>query len=383
MQGARNAKYMLEAGNSVVVCFRNSGDLGKNLHERLEHPGARFHCFTAGKFETQFVPSWLDAMQEPYLFLRGFAHGAWVIPREKPDVVHVNNGGFPGAAGARGFALAALCFGSQNLRIIFTVNNQAVPYKTPMRIIQWPVDRLLSKSRINWVTGSANAAKRLLDVLDVDKAKVHPIRNGPEVRCSCRVTSKGPISRSRKDIVALQVGHLEHRKGQEVLIQAIALLHSRSLLQRNWQVVIEGEGPLRSYLENLVASYGLENYVNLIGKSDCIFHLYQASDFLVHPSTFNDDLPNVVSEAMSLGLPVIASNHAGLPEQVEDGANGFLVTPGDPEMLATALWKVMGNPALRVEMSKRSRARYEERFAPDLAIRAFESLYLGKEERRD
>jgi glycosyltransferase involved in cell wall biosynthesis len=121
--------------------------------------------------------------------------------------------------------------------------------------------------------------------------------------------------------------------------------------------------------------------VKLPGRVRCIFHLFLASHVLVHPSVDNDDLPNVVSEAMSLGLPVIASDIAGLPEQIIDGSSGILIKPGDYKMLSESVFKIMSSWALRDKMGSIASERYISHFSEAIALEAFRELYFSDEGR--
>lgn len=380
MQGIRNARHLLEKGHSVDVVFRRSADLESEIKSRLGAFGAKLKPYSAlshspqpssGKFQAAFA--------DAFLVGAGFIQGVIYFLTAKNRIVHVNNGGYPGAGGARGFALAAVLF-SHASRIIFTVNNQAVPYKRLVRYFQWPIDFLLANSRIVWVTGSKNAADTLKRVLRLGDSKVFAIRNGPISECKCPgIYKRKPAWPRTKKVVALQVGHLELRKGQDVLMNAVFSLKTSERFDRTWLVAIEGEGPLLARLQDLQKKLDLSHEVLLLGRDECVHHLYKEVNFLVHPSTFNDDLPNVVSEAMQIGLPVLASRIAGLPEQVAEGQTGLLVEPGNVEELAGGLYQLFIDSDIRSRMSAQARRRYQELLSPDRATIEFENFYLERE----
>jgi glycosyltransferase involved in cell wall biosynthesis len=382
MQGVRNAQGLIADGHSVTVAFRESANLGSELRVKLNSPKTSFFSFgSPSKDHLGRSNPIVQFLEDPWVIARSFFWGMRVISQEKPGVIHVNNGGYPGASGSRGFALAAI-LRSRGARLIFTVNNQAVPYTSPSRWPQAPLDFLLSRSRINWVTGSVNAASTLSRVLRLRKSKVHPIRNGPKPKCTCNGHDLDPsVKFDPFDIVALQVGHLEPRKGQRTLIEAVNELKKSNRLPSNWIFVIEGDGAMKRELEGTIAHYGLESQVKLPGRVRCIFHLFLASHVLVHPSVDNDDLPNVVSEAMSLGLPVIASDIAGLPEQIIDGSSGILIKPGDYKMLSESVFKIMSSWALRDKMGSIASERYISHFSEAIALEAFRELYFSDEGR--
>ncbi|PSP77009.1 glycosyltransferase family 1 protein [Halobacteriales archaeon QS_1_68_20] len=125
----------------------------------------------------------------------------------------------------------------------------------------------------------------------------------------------------------LMVARLAEGKGFDVLFDAV------ERLDRDLSVLIAGDGPLREDLERDVAARGLDDTVHLLGYRDDIPSVMAGSDLLVLPS-FREGTPFVIVEAMASGLPVVATDVAGIPELVEDGTTGYLVPPGDDAELA-------------------------------------------------
>ncbi len=99
------------------------------------------------------------------------------------------------------------------------------------------------------------------------------------------------------------------------------------------------------------------------------------ADVLIHPSVSNEDLPNVISEAMALSLPIIGTRVAGIPDQVIDGVNGLLVEPGSEEELARAIENLLGDHNARKSYGAASRERYLQRFSPEIAKTRYLELY--------
>ena len=87
---------------------------------------------------------------------------------------------------------------------------------------------------------------------------------------------------------------------------------------------------------------------------ESIVHRYHGADVFVLPS-FGEGMPNVVLEAMSCGLPVVATAVAGSAELVRDGVNGLLVPPADVPALSQALARLVGDASMRKSMGKQSR----------------------------
>lgn len=163
----------------------------------------------------------------------------------------------------------------------------------------------------------------------------------------------------------LFVGRLAKGKGLFDLLDSVERLEGV-------QINIVGDGPLRETLANEVKQRGLES-VTLLGYRENIPLFMAHSDVLVLPS-YREGTPRVITEAMASGLPVVATDIAGIPEQVVEGETGFLVPPGDVEALTAALRRLVNNPQLRAELGNAARFRVD-RFDVETAKAAYRDLY--------
>lgn len=152
------------------------------------------------------------------------------------------------------------------------------------------------------------------------------------------------------------------------MLRALARLERRPLL------VIEGEGPEKSNLEALLEELGLSSDVRFIGRERNIFDLLGAADILVESSLGFSPAPNIVAEAMSQGLAVLASVHSS-SEQLEDGRTGLLVDPSDTSALAAALASLERDPALRRRLGEAAARAFAEKFAAGPAVERYRALY--------
>jgi glycosyltransferase involved in cell wall biosynthesis len=140
-------------------------------------------------------------------------------------------------------------------------------------------------------------------------------------------------------------------------------------------LLIVGDGPLRKQLEMATRQLMMDQAVVFTGIRQDVFSLLQTSDIFVLPSQDREGLGVALIEAMAVGLPVIGTNLGGIPEVIEDGENGFLVSPRNPEQLAEALKKLVNDQTLRTGMGLRGRQMYEEKFTLPRMIRQIETLY--------
>jgi GalNAc-alpha-(1->4)-GalNAc-alpha-(1->3)-diNAcBac-PP-undecaprenol alpha-1,4-N-acetyl-D-galactosaminyltransferase len=147
----------------------------------------------------------------------------------------------------------------------------------------------------------------------------------------------------------IAIGRLHPQKGFDLLLKAFAQLQAK---YPDWQIVILGEGPMRSELEALRAQLNLTDRVQLPGLvTNVTEYLYQA-DLFVMPSRF-EGFPMALCEAMACGLPVLAADCLSGPRDIiEDGVNGVLVATEDVDALRTGLDALMSDPAKRQRLAQ-------------------------------
>ena len=149
------------------------------------------------------------------------------------------------------------------------------------------------------------------------------------------------------------LGRIGQRKGTFDLIRAFAALPNRA----NARLWLAGDGETEAAAA-LIASLGLRNTVRLLGwvnekqRADVL----AAAEVFVLPS-YNEALPMAMLEAMAAALPVISTPVGGIAEFVTDGDEGYLISPGDVEMLSRAMEQLIASPARRRAMGERARDR--------------------------
>ena len=297
--------------------------------------------------------------------------------RVRPDLVHINNGGYPAALSARSAAIAARLAGVQG--VVMVVNNQAIAYSRPFRWLDYPIDLLVVQAVSRFVTASALAARQLSNILHLNEAQCVALHNGIAVR---QTTETREETRKRLGLENFQgvifgvVAVLRLNKGHQVLLGAMAkLLGTSPNSAFNIKVLIEGVGPLSKDLKAFVADNRLSDHCIFIGVEENVMNFMALLDVLILPSIDYEDFPNVILEAMGMGKPVIASRLAGIPEQIVDGETGILVEPRDVDQLAAAMARLAMDKDLRVQMGQAGRRRFQEHFTSKVAVNNYVSLY--------
>ena len=163
------------------------------------------------------------------------------------------------------------------------------------------------------------------------------------------------------------VGRLCEQKGQLLLIEALARLRERGHAP---ELVLAGDGDMRSEVEALIAQHGLTEQVTITGwiSSAQVAEQLKAARAMVLPS-FAEGLPVVIMEAMAIGCPVISTYIAGIPELVKSGVNGWLVPAGSIEALVDAMQTVLETDNAQLQ-SMVDAARVSVRTQHNIAVEA-------------
>ena len=135
-------------------------------------------------------------------------------------------------------------------------------------------------------------------------------------------------------------------------------------------VLVGRDGGMHPDVLRRIAAYGLTDNVRLLGQRGDVPDILTRSDLFVLPA-LADPLPVAVLEAMSFGLPIVATRSGGAAEMVLDGQSGRLVPVGDPDALADAILDVLGDEARRREMGRQSREHFAAHFTQAAYVAAF------------
>jgi glycosyltransferase involved in cell wall biosynthesis len=165
---------------------------------------------------------------------------------------------------------------------------------------------------------------------------------------------------------------LRPQKDPLLAVRAVAAMDGEAAARVRLAIV--GNGDLRSAVEAEIRSCGVSDRVRWFPFEGGVERYLGALDVFVLPSAW-EALPLSVLEAMSCGLPVVATRVGGVPEAVSDGVTGRLVAPGDARELARALGELLASEPLRTRLGERGRAEYERRFRSEAMVDATARLY--------
>lgn len=224
---------------------------------------------------------------------------------------------------------------------------------------------------------SNETAEHLIRVEGAPSAKVTAIHNGIDFE---RVKVSGPDARQLvrggldlgDTFTFLTAGRLHPEKGYEHLFEAVRLLRGRT--ERPFVLLVAGRGPLLSHYLGMANSLDIADRVRFLGFRNDLPDLMVASDVFVLASVA-ESFGLVLAEALYLGLPVVATRVGGIPEIVDDGIDGRLVTPEDPVALSKAMEaSIRGGVRLPGQGAPAVR-KVRERFDFERMLRAYEAVY--------
>ncbi|MCR4667399.1 MAG: glycosyltransferase family 4 protein [Desulfovibrio sp.] len=182
---------------------------------------------------------------------------------------------------------------------------------------------------------------------------------------------------SARPLRLMALGRFDVTKGFDVLIRSCAILRDRglsfTLTLAGGGGIAMGLGKLEGELRALTAELGLSDrisYPGLLSHNE-LPTIFSAHDIFLAPCVIDasgrrDGIPNTVIEAMSMGMPVIASAIHALPELVEDGVTGLTVPQKDPDALARAVTKLAGDPGFAAELGKNAIKKVHTLFDPEV-----------------
>lgn len=244
----------------------------------------------------------------------------------------------------------------------------------PRRHLNRWMDQLLYKRAESVIAISEEVKGVIIKELRIPKEKIIVLRNGIILNKTLKAEIEAKVARLKpsKKAKILAVGSLTYQKAFEVLIDAAALLVQDNI--NNFTIQIAGKGVERPMLEKLIKTHGLERYVELLGFRGDIYHLMQCADIFVIPSRY-EGLSIAMIEAMSFGLPIIASDAPGLNTYIQHSQNGLLFPTEDSSALKERLASLINNKERRLDLGESGKSHYQKFFKMDENIKVLDKLY--------
>ncbi len=309
-----------------------------------------------------------------------------LLRQHKPDIVHVHNT-FPLISPALHHAVAA-----QHVPVVQTLHNYRLicPRATLYRqgrvcedclhsLTSWPAVRhacyrnnrlatavVSSMLLLHRVAGTwTRRVQRFIALTEFSKQKfVDGGLPANLITVKPNFLPTDPGAGQGRGGYAMFAGRLSEEKGLRTLLRA-------------WQKIpelplkIAGDGSMRPFVEEQVASLRNVSYLGACQRQT-IMELLRHARFLVFPSEWYEGLPMIIIEALASGVPVIASALGSMAELIQDGVNGRLFEPGNPDSLASCIESVLANGS---DMRKSARLSYERSYTPERNYELLMNIY--------
>lgn len=168
-------------------------------------------------------------------------------------------------------------------------------------------------------------------------------------------------------------------KGHDVFIDAVDILVNKKKIDKVCFYVVGASPDTDAVYEKMlikkIEDLNLKEYFQFTGYVRNVFPLMKKMDIVLNPSNHPEAFGLVVIESMALSKPVIATNHGGPAEIIQNGKNGFLVEPGNVEELADAINDMLFDQEKRKKIGLAGRIEVEQKFSMDVFARLFRKMY--------
>ena len=378
-------KRNLKIGIVCYQTFGGSGTVAADTGLAMAERGHRVHFISSG------IPSRLSEFHENVFLheVQSRDYPVFVSPpytlsvasklveiaqHQSLDIVHVHYG-VPHATSA---FLAAQVLGESAPKIVSTLHGTDITIagKDPSYL---PITRFSILKSDALTVPSRYLKNAIYDKIHVPvETDIRVIPNFVDANyfspCDVAKNSPGPKIFSRpcsdSNNLLVHVSNFRPVKRVDHVIEVFELVQK----EVPCQLVFVGDGPERPRAEELVREKGLVEEVCFLGKQDSFVEVLKRGKVFLLPSS-TESFGLAALEAMSCGMPVVASNVDGIPELVSDGESGFLSSPGDVKDMAKNTLRLLSDEALHTQMSKQARKRSVEDFNRETLVDSYEELY--------
>jgi glycosyltransferase involved in cell wall biosynthesis len=295
--------------------------------------------------------------------------------KEHIDVLHVHGWGvYPEAFVAAEFAGVKVKIVMDHGRV--TVNTGVKQMRSLYSFLKDFILKFFINRTNAFIAVSQDIQERLIAEKHIPVAKTYVVHNGipDQFNSENHGTEKSIIEKIKEEgnsFILCSVGRLAKIKNYDTLIKAFAEVLSAI---PSCKLIILGDGPERNHLEECIAELNLEQDVFLPGFNSEISSNIKHADIFILPSFF-EGISISLLEAMSAGLPVIASNVGGNVELIEHNINGFLFSPENTDRLAQCILNLCRDQATRSKFSDNTRQKFKSKYSIETALNQYHTLY--------
>jgi len=334
----------------VICCLNEAGEMAKRLKDDV-----RLHVL---------------GEKEGFSLMR-VLRVAKFFRKIRPDIVHTHAWGGGSFYGILGAKLA---------RVPVVINGEHGTFFT--KKYQLILQRLLVELCSCNLAVSETLKSRVIEVLSVPSQKIRVIKNGVDTKKFSGSYSKSEVIKSLRNegyavdasaFNIFMVGSLKPVKAQHILLKAVEQMQNVRRIA-GLQFFFIGSGPDKDFLQDYARRIGIGSSTFFLGKRSDIHNLFSIAHVLVSTS-ISEGLSNVLLEAMSSGIPVIATD-TGSGEIVANGVNGYLIKEGDVDQLAYYIKKMFNQRDELSRLGENARKIILDDFSISTMVENYENLYF-------
>ncbi len=355
------SKRLTELGYQIDVLTSKFGGRNKNPVK-----GIKIHHYPSLSFAKRFGVPYPIISLEAYKVFTKFIKTCDLVHAHG----HVYMSSYLGGLVAKRF----------NKPFIVTQHNTFIDYQSFLNVIEQLNDFIIGRSVLRYANKIIAVSKETMKYvlkLGADRTKTSVIYNGVDIDTfhpANKAESRRKVGLPQNRKIILSVRRLVYKNGLDTLIDSVPLVAQN---HPNVLFVVAGKGPSRKLIEDRITDLKVENNIILVGfvADELLPAYYCAADCFVLPSASGEGLPLVLLEAMSCGLPVVATTVGGTPEIVSYMKNGILIPPRDSEAMAEAVSSVLSNIELGLTLGEEARRSIENRFSWEQNVGQLEEVY--------
>jgi glycosyltransferase involved in cell wall biosynthesis len=254
-----------------------------------------------------------------------------------------------------------------------------------MRHISAPLNRnmmtrLLYRRLIDQVvvTGGEKTKQELIERDGLSPARVAAFPIGLDIAFFC----PAPPAHDLRVELGLPKGHLlvglisylRSYKGHEYFVEAAGIIAAK---RNDVTFIIVGEGPEEFSIRKLIERLNVPDRIRMLGFRDDLLNVFRSFDVFAIPSVEGDTIPQVVMQALAVGIPVVSTTVGSIPDVIIDGETGFVVPPRNAGALADRIVRLLDDAELRARMGAQGRSLVQRSYSLEKMLDRLEGVYHG------
>lgn len=345
----------------IILC-------NSNIYNKIDH--LNINKFISRLFKAPFLLMELVGVY----FLFNFIVQVFFLIKNSPNIIHINNGGYPGANSCTTMVYAAKFLKIPS--IVYQINNIATKTNNPIRKF---IDRFVDTSVVFFIIASKHAKESLIKNRMFNKDKIVQVLNTISVE---------PIQKSRRSLceendidegnfILCNIGFLSKRKGQKYLLQALNIIRIKEpLIFKKISLILIGNGEEEMFLRDYAESKFMSENIKFLGYRNNFEDYINCCDLFVFPSIAGEDMPLVILSAMRLGKTILATDFSGIGEEIENEISGILLSPEIDflsENLTAKILQVYNNRDSK--LGENAKNRFNNLFSNTVYVNSILELY--------